>query len=349
MRAASPFGVPHCRDLLYCEKEDPSHGGHGKCIVGWSSVTPDAVGEAHRVTSRSVTVVGSAGLAMPLGRLVASEDVGDYMSRKRPSFHTKEQFAVFLERMQVPLDSESDSKFSQAVAKLIRNGNPGPQTDANARIPPPPAAGAEDLETTRVTARKAEPGRDRLPPKPDFEAIESAARDTVQARTALLTLLGDLVLSWSNNESLLIYVLMILLETDEQSAAITFATLNTTRARMDLVHRLLLLKVRDRAIRSSVEGVMDRFSEANKVRNELIHAMYSVSAGGEITHTHLMRFVEKRGEISFGDRQAMDRKRLDSIGQTCAELKRLNRDLWDLLPRLQASVGQHGATGRSSQ
>ena len=270
------------------------------------------------------------------------------MSRKRPSFHTKEQFAVFLEKMQVPLDSESDSKFSQAVAKLIRNGNPGPHTDANPPIPPPPPAGAEDLEATRVTARKAEPG-DRLPPKPDFEAIESAARDTVQARTALLTLLGDLVLSWSNNESLLIYVLMILLETDEQSAAITFATLNTTRARMDLVRRLLLLKVRDRTIRGSVEGVMDRFNEANKVRNELIHAMYSVSAGGEITHTHLMRFVEKRGEISFGDRQAMDRRRLDSIGQTCAELKRLNRDLWDLLPRLQASVGQRGATGHSSQ
>lgn len=273
------------------------------------------------------------------------------MSRKRPSFHTEEQFAVFLEKMQVPLDSESDSKFSQAVAKLIRNGNPGAQTDANARSPSPPAASPapDSPDTTRPAARKAELARDRLPPKPDFEAIESAARETVQARTALLTLLGDLVLSWSNNESLLIYVLMILLETDEPSAAITFATLNTTRARMDLVHRLLMLKVRDRGIRNSIESVMDRFSEANKVRNELIHAMYSVSASGEITHTHLMRFVEKRGEISFGDRQAMDRKRLDGISQTCAELKRLNRDLWDLLPRLQAAVGQQGVTSRGSQ
>ena len=42
--------------------------------------------------------------------------------------------------------------------------------------------------------------------------------------------MGHLICSWSNNESLFIYVLMILLRTDEASAAVVFATLNTTRA-----------------------------------------------------------------------------------------------------------------------
>ena len=268
------------------------------------------------------------------------------MSRKRPSFHTEEQFAVFLDKMQVPLDAESDSKFSQAVARLIRSGNaPGPGNGQRNERPPAPRApttapNPPTPSSPAASGRAVDSPRGKLPPKPDFEAIEDAARETVEARTNLLSLLGDLVFSWSNNESLLIYVLMILLETDEQSAAITFATLNTTRARMDLMRRLLLLKVRDAAVRSAAEDIAERFNEANKVRNELMHATYTVSTGGEITHTQLMRFVEKRGHISFGDRQAIDQKRLEGITKTCADLRRLNRDLWDLLPRLQAVVQQ---------
>ena len=79
----------------------------------------------------------------------------------------------------------------------------------------------------------------RLPPKPDFAAIEAAARDSADRRTLILSLIGTLVFSWSNNESMFIYVLMLLLDTDEVSAAIVFATLNTTRARLDLVQRLV--------------------------------------------------------------------------------------------------------------
>jgi hypothetical protein len=41
--------------------------------------------------------------------------------------------------------------------------------------------------------------------------------------------MGHLICSWSNSESLFICVLMILLRTDEASAAVVFATLNTTR------------------------------------------------------------------------------------------------------------------------
>jgi hypothetical protein len=50
-----------------------------------------------------------------------------------------------------------------------------------------------------------------------------------------MALIGNLVVSWSNNETLLIYILMLLLDTDQSSAAIVFASLNTTRARLDLI------------------------------------------------------------------------------------------------------------------
>lgn len=60
-----------------------------------------------------------------------------------------------------------------------------------------------------------------------------------------LTLIGNLVHCWSNNESLFIYILMLLMETDEATAAIVYATLNTTRARIDLIERLAKIKVKE--------------------------------------------------------------------------------------------------------
>jgi hypothetical protein len=41
---------------------------------------------------------------------------------------------------------------------------------------------------------------------------------------------------------------MLLMETDEATAAIVFATLNTTRARIDLIERLAKIKVGDKKV-----------------------------------------------------------------------------------------------------
>ena len=74
----------------------------------------------------------------------------------------------------------------------------------------------------------------QLPPKPNFAAIEAAAPKGAGRRMLTLGLIGNLVYCWSNNESLFIYILMLLMEADEASAAVVFGTLNTTRARIDL-------------------------------------------------------------------------------------------------------------------
>ena len=70
----------------------------------------------------------------------------------------------------------------------------------------------------------------KLPPKPDFEVLAAAVPASADRRIFVLALMGNLICSWSNNESLFIYVLMILRRTDEAAAAVVFATLNTTRA-----------------------------------------------------------------------------------------------------------------------
>jgi len=179
----------------------------------------------------------------------------------------------------------------------------------------------------------------RLPNKPDFESIEAAAIDSADHRTMILALIGNLVFSWSNNESMFIYVLMILLETDEVSAAIVFATLNTTRARLELVQRLAKAKIKDREAAKMLERLIDRFNDCTRVRNEFNHCMYTVSERGEITHTHAMKIRESGGRLVLGEIRAMDQARIKELIKTVNNLKKLNRELWEFLPRLQASIG----------
>lgn len=177
-----------------------------------------------------------------------------------------------------------------------------------------------------------------LPPKPDFESIDSFAPKSADRRTSVLALIGNLVFSWSNNESLFIYLLMILLKTDQTSAAVVFATLNTTRARLDLIQRLAKTQVTDREIATTIDDIIERFNEYTRVRNEFNHCMYTVSDRGDITHTHSIRIVETRKRLQLGEIKPMDEARIKEMVETVHGLKRLNRDIWAFLPRLEAHI-----------
>ena len=176
----------------------------------------------------------------------------------------------------------------------------------------------------------------KLPPKPDFDAVVAATPASADRRTFVLALIGNLICSWSNKESLFIYVLMILLRTDEASAAVVFATLNTTRARLDLIQRLAKIRVTDKALAKSMTVLIERFSESTKVRNELNHCMFIFDSAGAITHTQSMRLMETRSSLRFGEIKALDESRLQEMLQTTKEMTKINRDIWDLLPRLEA-------------
>jgi hypothetical protein len=194
----------------------------------------------------------------------------------------------------------------------------------------PPAANA-------TAQRSPEPGRE-LPSRPDFAALEAAAPASADKRTRILALIGNLVYGWSNNESMLIYVLMVLLETDKVAAAIVFATLNTTRARLDLIQRLAKAKLGDRALLGELEKLVDRFNRSTRDRNEFNHCMFSVNELGEITHTHAMRVRETRRGIQFGETKPLDQTRIEEMQAAVVELRILNRDIWDFLPRLEAHM-----------
>jgi hypothetical protein len=179
-----------------------------------------------------------------------------------------------------------------------------------------------------------------LPARPDFAAIDAAAPRSADRRTKVLAMIGNLVFAWSNNESMFIYILMLLLQTDQTSAAIVFSTLNTTRARLDLVQRLARVKITDPSVMSKLEGVIERFNQCTRVRNEFNHCMYSVNESGEITHTHAMKLQDVRGRLRFGEVKKMDDRRLDEMSDIVRDLKDLNRDIWDFLPLLKQHLAR---------
>ena len=73
--------------------------------------------------------------------------------------------------------------------------------------------------------------------------LAAAVPASADRRPFVLALMGNLICSWSNNESLFTYVLMSLPRTDEAPAAVVFATLNTTRTRLDLIQRLAVVDI----------------------------------------------------------------------------------------------------------
>ncbi len=167
------------------------------------------------------------------------------------------------------------------------------------------------------------------------DADQAAASDVASANAELFERLGRLTYAWSNDESLLIYVIGALLGCDEVGAAIVFATLNTTRARITAVERLAKARIRDRGLARELSRLLARFDDATRVRNAFNHSMFGTDASGRITRTQSMRVDDKPRGISFGQSRPIDAARLDELNSAIRELERLNRDLWAILPKLQ--------------
>ncbi len=164
----------------------------------------------------------------------------------------------------------------------------------------------------KAVARLVRRDQPALPAEPDVAAMGRESKDIPAAETNLLMLLGNLACTRSSNESLLMDVLMLLLDAEEPSPAVVSAALGTTRARTDLVRRLSVRKVAEAQARAALEDIVKRFDEAERMREEIRHA----------------------------GREPMDRACLDRMTEACGDLRRLNRDLRDLLPRLQGAVSR---------
>ncbi len=152
-----------------------------------------------------------------------------------------------------------------------------------------------------------------------------------QAFDRFLLLLGRLNYSWTNTESLLIHLIAGLSGTDKETAVVTFLTLNTTRARIDLVQRLAKL---DRVAQHERDAVLKITGDVQKLaglRNKYNHCIYSFDNQSGDFSAIQMRVADRKNQIKVGQMTQLDRKAIEGIEASLKELAAANQAIWRVI------------------
>lgn len=147
----------------------------------------------------------------------------------------------------------------------------------------------------------------------------------------ILLLIGQLNYTWTNTESLLIHLIAGLAGVDKETAVIIFLTLNTTRARIDLVERLAKRNATPADCRSAVLALTERMNHEARLRNKYSHCIYSFDADGTAGQTQLMRIFDNKDEIRYGKREDLDDEECARIQASIANIADINRGIWQLV------------------
>ena len=146
-----------------------------------------------------------------------------------------------------------------------------------------------------------------------------------------LLLIGKLNYSWTNTESLLIHLIAGLSDIDKEVATVIFLTLNTTRARIDMVERLSKLKRVDAEERKRVLDLTSRIQRQASLRNRYNHCIYAFDGDGENPRSILMRIADRKDKLMMGQVNALDSAAAEAVELAITELKLINNDIWQVV------------------
>ncbi|PWK71584.1 hypothetical protein [Aminobacter sp. AP02] len=147
----------------------------------------------------------------------------------------------------------------------------------------------------------------------------------------VLLTVGQLNYTWTNTESLLIYLIAGLAKVDKETAIIIFLTLNTTRARLDLVERLAKMAKTPQSCRDSVLSVADQLTHQGKLRNKYSHCIYSFDETGTRASTQLMRIFDSKDAVRYGKNEELDDNEMHRIGASIEAIRDINREIWKIV------------------
>ncbi|WP_298855769.1 hypothetical protein [uncultured Ruegeria sp.] len=150
----------------------------------------------------------------------------------------------------------------------------------------------------------------------------------------LIHLVGKLNYMWTNTESLLIHLIAGLTGTSKDMAVIIFLTLNTTRARIDLVERLAKMEGRPTQVRDPILEHTQRLAKLSSIRNKYNHCIYSFDPESGNPKTILMRIADRKTDIKLGREDTVDDNALREIETVVDQLSAANRDIWKLIKHL---------------
>ncbi|WP_170370823.1 hypothetical protein [Ruegeria arenilitoris] len=159
--------------------------------------------------------------------------------------------------------------------------------------------------------------------------------DDFEARfDRLILLVGRLNYVWTNTESLLIHLIAGLSGTSKDVAVIIFLTLNTTRARIDLVERLAKMDGRPASVRDPILEHTQRLSRLSGIRNKFNHCIYSFDQETGNPKTILMRIADRKTDIKLGREDTVDEQAMQEIEDVVAQLSAANQEIWRLISKL---------------
>ncbi len=150
----------------------------------------------------------------------------------------------------------------------------------------------------------------------------------------LILLVGRLNYMWTNTESLLIHLIAGLSGTNKDVAVIIFLTLNTTRARVDLVERLAKMEGQQPSVRDPILEQTRRLSKLSGVRNKYNHCIYSFDPDSGNPKTILMRIADRKTDIKLGRADTIDDAAISQIEGAISQLTTANQDIWRLIGKL---------------
>lgn len=145
--------------------------------------------------------------------------------------------------------------------------------------------------------------------------------------------IGRLNYSWTNTESLLIHFIAGLSGCDKEVAVVIFLTLNTSRARLDLVERLAKLPRVAAEERDAVLKLGREMAGLSALRNRYNHCIYAFDPDNGSTRTILMRIADRKSDIRVGQSNPLDEEAIAEIDDTLVKLGELNKRFWQTAKR----------------
>lgn len=150
---------------------------------------------------------------------------------------------------------------------------------------------------------------------------------------SILLLVGRLNYTWTNTESLLLHLIAGLSGTTKDVAVVIFLTLNTTRARVDLVERLAKMPHQAPAERDAVLGLTKGLMKLSGARNRYNHCIYAFDPDGGPPKSILMRIADRKDEIRIGQTVDLDAAAIADIAGAIDDLARINQQIWAHIAR----------------
>lgn len=151
---------------------------------------------------------------------------------------------------------------------------------------------------------------------------------------AFLLLVGRLNYTWTNTESLLIHFIAGLSRIDKETATVIFLTLNTTRARIDIVERLSKLDRIPTTERETILSLTKRIQGQSSLRNRYNHCIYAFDSEGGSPRSILMRIADRKDHLVMGQVNMLDQTAAQGVKEAIIALQQINQDIWHAILEL---------------